>query len=382
MGLEHFGGGFTDTAAAAGDESGEALQISECHGVELPLNYGLLKMGLEPVVNACGAFERRTLQVWVAPRCEAGEDFAAAEFDKVGDVVGGEVFHTFAPADAAGGLGDEVLDNLGAGLGGLCGGVHDAGELEVLRWGLGQLGLHRLGGVGHERRVEGAADVEWEDAFGAQGFGGLGGGFEVLAGAGEDDLARGVIVCHGDAALGGGLFGVFDGEAEDGEHPPPFGLGHGLAAGFDQLHGLGEGEGAGGGDGGIFAEAVAGSCGNFVFYFRVLTVEIFPRQQAGEQEGGLGVLREGEGFNRAIVHELAEGGLEDVFGLFEHLLGPGQVEEGLGHAYALAALAGEEKGDRVFHAGSACTDGRNMQERGRNCARLCLFPCSLRRGRA
>ena len=108
------------------------------------------------------------------------------------------------------------------------------------RSAFGQRLAQPVPGRGHERGVEGAADLERQDPAGAQLLGVLAGGLDGLGGAGDDHLAGGVVVGHPDVTVGPGAGDgdvvVVEGD-DRGHGPGPLGGGdlHGLAPLGDQL---------------------------------------------------------------------------------------------------------------------------------------------------
>ncbi len=133
------------------------------------------------------------------------------------------------------------------------------GKRGLVQLDLVERGAERRDGRLHARRVERAGDVERQRAA-AVLAGGLLGLRELVARAGEDDLAGGVVVGDGDA---GGL--------GDRARSPPrsrrrarassrrvVGLGHQLAAQHDEAQRVVALEHAGGGERGQLAERVAG----------------------------------------------------------------------------------------------------------------------------
>ena len=119
------------------------------------------------------------------------------------------------------------------------------------------------GRVEHQRRVEGAADVEGGDPPHADLLRAGDAGFETLGGAGDDDLAGCVVV--GDPAAvgrrGARVLGLLERGAEQRGHPAGVRVGRGLGelgAPGREAHAVLDGEDAGGDERGDLAERVAG----------------------------------------------------------------------------------------------------------------------------
>ena len=108
----------------------------------------------------------------VAGRCrfqdlagEAGEDFAGAEFDEVGDALGDEELDALDPADGTGDLADEAIADIGAageeaGVDVACDGEAGVAEVDPFEGG-GELVFGRL----HEVAMEGRGDFEQDGFF-------------------------------------------------------------------------------------------------------------------------------------------------------------------------------------------------------------------------
>ncbi len=287
---------------------------------------------------------------------EAGEDFAGAYFDVVGDVAELELGNAVDPADGSGDLADEgIADGVGVeeefGID-----VADYGEAGVVEGDGLELRFELDLGGHHQGAVEGAADGEHDGSLGTEFFAEFGGAGYSGGRAGDDGLVGGVEVGGGDdfgGEFGGdggaGGFDVGEVEAEDGGHGSlAWGDGglHELATSADGADGVGEGEGVGGDVCGVFAEGVAGG----VVDGEVPGLEfVFEDAEGGDgdgEDGGLGVLGELEGVFGAREDDVGEGEAEGVVGLFEDGAGGGVgVVEGAAHAYGLGALAGEEEGD-------------------------------------
>ena len=223
-----------------------------------------------------------------------------------------------------------------------------------------------FGGGGHERRMEGAGDIEGDGAGGAEGIGFFGGVLTGVEGSAEDYLARTVEV-YGDEDFGVGQIGEdgvaefpdgVGGEAEDGDHGTVGSVGgglHGLAAELDEGEGVVEGHGFGGVEGSVFAEAESGagvggehSRGRLCHIVQKAGAEGEQGSGAGSEDGGLGEFGGIEFFFRAIKAEVGEVVAYDVLGLLIKIGDLGVfVGEGFSHAYLLGALAGEHK--QGFH---------------------------------
>ena len=128
--------------------------------------------------------------------------------------------------------------------------------------------------------MEGAGDVERHraNAVLARGLLGLG---ELVAVAGEDDLAGGVVVGDGDVGGGGDRPRVVGRAAEQREHRAAVvGLGHQAAAQHDEAERVLGAQDAGGDERAELAERVTGGHGG-------LEVELGPAGDAGAEDGGL-----------------------------------------------------------------------------------------------
>ena len=171
-----------------GDEGGERL---------------FQRRGVFYVVGGGGGFFAEDLAV------EAGEDFAWAYFDVVGDALGGEEVDALDPADGAGDLADEAVAAVGvagdeAGVdvdGDRDGGVVEGDGFEFR----GEGGL----GGGHQGAVEGGGDLQHDGALGSGLLAEVGGLFDGEEGSGDDGLVGGVEVGGGDDdGVGGELLGA------------------------------------------------------------------------------------------------------------------------------------------------------------------------------
>ena len=121
-----------------------------------------------------------------------------------------------------------------------------------------------VAGRRHQRCVEGAADRERQHALCTALLGELGGAFDRLALAGDDDLSRRVVVRHPDLAFGecADRFGIVVVEAEDGDHRSRVVLGgvrHRRAALGDEITTIFVRERTGRDERGVLTEAVAGA---------------------------------------------------------------------------------------------------------------------------
>ena len=98
---------------------------------------------------------------------EAGEDFAGAYFDVVGNVPEFELVDAFDPADGAGDLADEGVAELVGMQMELRVDVGDNGEAGLVEGDGLELVFELMLGGHHEGAVEGAADGEHDGALGA-----------------------------------------------------------------------------------------------------------------------------------------------------------------------------------------------------------------------
>ena len=152
--------------------------------------------------------------------------------------------------------------------------------------------------------MEGAGDLNGHDPLRSQLLRQLTGHRDGLRGAGDHDLARGVVVRHPDVALGplAGRFGVVVGDAEEGGHRPRrllAGPSHRLTTGDDELYPVLEAEGTAGHESGVLAETVPGArCRRESGPFH--GVEHHEAEDRGRQ---LGVLRLGELLNRRFEEQ-------------------------------------------------------------------------------
>lgn len=301
--------------------------------------------GIEILDSVAGGFAIDALN-------QTAENVADAAFHEGGDFVAKHVLDGFGPADGGNEGGAQELGKVGFTADGL------AGDVAVDRANVLGLGPARLfeplgesfGGGGHERAMEGPADLEGQHAFGPGFLGGMCGGFHRSHLSGDNELAGAVIVGDHDDSFGHGREGFFERgavEAEDGGHGSrsfAAGRGHELAAVLNKLGAFGEIEDSGGDAGGELANAVAGDGIDPDFAIEV-ALEAAKGGDGDGEEGELGVLGLAEGFFVAIE---AQGGDIDAGGVVdggERGLGFGaKLEELPAHAGLLGALAGEDGG--------------------------------------
>ena len=258
-----------------------------------------------------------------------------------------------APADGGAELGGEEVLPLGRG--GVGPGV-DVGQdrqLGVAEVGFGQRLAQAFPGRGHERGVEGPADLEGKDPAGPQLLGVPAGRLDGFRGAGDDHLARRVVVGQPHVAVGGGAGhgDVVVVQGDDRRHGPgPLAGGdlHGLAPLGDQADAIGEGHHTGRGEGGVLTQAVAGDAGG-IHAEALHGVEDDEAHDVGGELGVAGLPQlVGIGSQQQLGHVPAgDGG-----GLLDQLP-RGVVLPRLAHAGLLGTLSREGECDHVGLPGAA-----------------------------
>ncbi len=193
--------------------------------------------------------------------------------------------------------------------------------------------------------MEGAADLEGHHPADPETGGRLGGPLDTRRGAGDHDLARGVVV--GQPALVGESLAGFEGlglpGADHGHHAAGVAVGGGLGGlgpPGGQADAVLEGEGAGGDEGGDLAQGVAGEpdrCRN-------LAPHRLPGDQRRQQDGELGFPGAGEVVGRLgqqqVGQRLAQGRLRPLHDAPGGVLTPRRP-----HGGALSPLARKDDGD-------------------------------------
>ena len=256
----------------------------------------------------------------------ADAERTAAEVDRVivSTITADQVTPGLAPA-VAGLLGCEAVAALD--LNAACAGFLVALEEASALVESGRASCVLVCGAGHQRRVEGAGDVEPARASVGARFS-LG---QRVERAGEHQLARGVVVGDREGELGGERP---DGQvvaAEEGGHPPGRRFGHRLGAHTHDREGVLELQGLRGDQGGVLAQRVAGGGED------VLGPVALPGGDRAEEQRGL--LETG-----ALVKAAERVEAEQLQAALE---GTGAAQAGV-HAFGMAALPREEDGER-FH---------------------------------
>ena len=200
-----------------------------------------------------------------------------------------------------------------------------------------------VAGRRHERRVEGARDLQRHDLLGAQLLGVGGGRGDAVRRAGDDDLAGGVVV--GDPHVGvGAAAGDVDlvvVEAEHGGHRARLGepgLVHGVGPGDDEADAVVEAERAGGRQRGVLAEAVPGAEARL----DAEALDGVEDHQAGDERGQLGVAGVPQLVGVGVEEQGGDVAPGDLAGLLDQL--PALVVDPRPtHAGSLRALARERE---------------------------------------